>query len=228
MKKCKRCGHLMNDDLQVCPKCNEGFHDYESDLKQALIELDEEPKMKSKAEKENDFLNTILGVLIVLIIIVGIGGAVLIGKTYVNFEPKDPIVNNEQNNNTNDDKNDIVNSNDDVNNEEDNKPNIQENDGVIDIKNEENGDFEVIEFKISKEDNKIRFDIQSKTKIAGNVFLKDDKTLSIGPISINEGNNKLYFLINGQNNYALLFEASNGRSFIYKISKEDIENALKE
>ena len=245
MKKCKRCGKLMNDDVQVCPKCNEGFHDYKSDLKQALLELDNKPKIKSKVKREDDFLNVILGFLVVAIVVVGITGAVLIGKTYVNFNPKDSIVNNDTNNqeNTNNDPNntnnevDTNNQNDevdtningnDIENSNDNNTDIQVNDGLIDIKNEENGDFEVLEFKISKEDNKVRFDIQSKTKIKGNVFLKDDKTLSIGPIAIKEGTNKLYFLINGQNNYLLQFDASNGQSYVYEISNEDIVNALKE
>ena len=210
--------------------------DYKDDLKQALIELDE-PVEKRHRDKENDFLNVILGILIVLIVVVGIAGAVMIGKTYVNLDPKDPVVNNdpvinnnEQDNNQLDEDHDIVvdddTNNQDIINSNDNNQDIEK--GFIHFTNEENGDFKVIEFKVSKEDDKVRFDIESETTIAGNIFLMDDKTLSIGPISIDAGNNNLYFLINGQNNYELHFDASNGREYIYEISKEDIRNALEE
>lgn len=198
--------------------------DYQEDLKKALNELDEPVK-----KNENDFLNVILGILIVLIVVIGIVGAVMIGRAYVDYNPKEPIVNNDPviNNNkpdNNQQDNDVIidvpdNKDNDTNNQDSNK-------GVINITNEENGDFKVLEFKISKEDNQVRFDIKSETKIAGNIFLMDDKSLSIGPISINVGTNNLYFLINGQNNYELHFDASNGREYIYEVSKKDIKSAL--
>ena len=211
--------------------------DYQDDLKKALIELDEQ-KRKPR-DKENDFLNIILGILVVMIVIVGIVGAVMIGKTYVNLEPKDPIVNNDIVIDNNEQKDDI--DQDDDQNQQDIIDNTDENiddqinddtnqqvSGIIDITNEEDGDFKVLEFRISKEDNQVRFDIQSETKIAGNIFLKDDQSLNIGPISVNSGSNELYFLINGQNNYELHFNSSDGREYIYKISKEDIKNAINE
>ena len=210
--------------------------DYQDDLKQALIELDE-PVEKRHKDKESDFLNVILGILVVLIVVVGIAGAVMIGKTFVNFDPKDPVVNNDPviDNNKPDDNDNQQDNHDVVIDDTDNQDTVDSNDdnedldkGFIHVTNEEDGDFKVIEFKVSKEDDKVRFDIKSKTTIAGNIFLMDDKSLSIGPISIDVGTNKIYFLINGQNNYEFHFDASNGREYIYEISREDIKNALEE
>ena len=237
MKVCENCKKVFEDDMKYCPYCGTKYHDSKDDLRQAMAELFEEDVVEEKPifsrvkrqellkeEKTNRLLNQLLTALIILIIGTLLVGAVMIGEKFLPSQPgvvEDSNLTIEDNSNKNDDHKDEV-----VKNEEsivDNK-----NDGeIIDITNTEDGDFFIEEIIVFKENDQVKLEVKCNSLITGNVFLKDEGNLNIGPINVKEGNNEFYFLVNGQTDYKLYFESSNTKKYEYSITKEMINEALK-
>ncbi len=239
MKTCENCKKVFENDMKYCPYCGTKYHDYQDDLKQAMAELFEEVVEKKpiysrvkrqellKEEKTNLLLNRLLFLLIVLMIGTLLVGAVMIGEKFLPSQPgivEDSYPTNEGNSNEN---TDVDHKDETVKNEEsivDNK-----NDGeIIDITNIEDGDFFIEEIKVIKENDQVKLDIKCHALMAGNIFLKDEGNLNIGPIKVKEGNNEFYFLVNGQTDYKLHFDASNTKEYEYSITKDMIQKALNE
>lgn len=234
MKTCENCKKVFEDDMKYCPYCGTKVHDYHDDLKQAMAELFEEERpiysrVKKqellKEEKTNLLLNKLLVLLIVLMIGALLVGAVMIGEKFLPLKPgvvedSNPTI--EDHSNKNDDHKDEA-----VKNEEsivDHK-----NDGeIIDITNIEDGDFFIEEIKVIKENNQVKLDVKCHALMEGNIFLKDEGNLNIGPIHVKEGSNEFYFLVNGQTDYKLYFDASNTKEYEYSITKDVIQKALNE
>lgn len=227
MKTCENCKKVFEDDMKYCPYCGNKYHDYQDDLKQAMAELFEEEKpiysrVKRqellKEEKTNQLLNRLLVLLVVLMIGTLLVGAVMIGEKFLPtqvgvVEDTNSTIENNSN------KDEIVQNDESI---ADNK-----NDGeVIDITNIEDGDFFVEEVKVIQENNQIKLEVKCHTLISGNVFLKDNGNLNIGPIELKEGNNEFYFLVNGQTDYKLYFDADE-KEYEYSITKDMIQSALK-
>jgi len=229
MKTCENCKKVFDDDMKYCPYCGTKYHDSKDDLRQAMAELFEEEKpiysrVKRqellKEEKTNQLLNRLLVLLIVLMIGSLLVGAVMVGEKFLPTQPgvvedSNPTIENNSN------KDETVQNNESI---ADNK-----NDGeVIDITNTEDDDFFIEEIKVIKENDQVKLEVKCHALIAGNIFLKDEGNLNIGPINVKEGNNEFYFLVNGQVNYKLYFDANNTKEYEYSITKDMIQKALNE
>ena len=227
MKTCENCKKAFEDDMKYCPYCGTKVHDYQDDIKQAMAELFEEEKpiysrVKRqellKEEKTNQFLNRLLVLLIVLIIGTLLVGAVMIGEKFLPTQPG--VV---------EDTNPTIEDNSNKDETVQNEPIVDnKNDGeVIDITNNDDGDFFVDEIKAIQENDQVKLEVKCHALMAGNIFLKDEGNLNIGPINVKEGNNEFYFLVNGQTDYKLYFDAGNTKEYEYSITKDMIQKALK-
>lgn len=233
MKTCENCKKAFEDDMKYCPYCGTKVHDSKDDLKQAMAELFEEEKpiysrVKRqellKEEKTNQLLNKLLVLLIVLIIGALLVGAVMIGEKFLPSQPgvvedSNPTI--EDNSNKNDDHKDEV-----VKNEESIVDHKYDGE-IIDIANNEDGDFFIDEIKVIQENNQVKLEVKCHALMEGNIYLKDEGNLNIGPINVKEGSNEFYFLVNGQTDYTLYFDASN-KEYEYSITKDVIQKALNE
>lgn len=228
MKTCENCKKAFEDDMKYCPYCGTKVHDSKDDLKQAMAELFEEEKpiysrVKRqellKEEKTNQLLNKLLVLLIVLIIGALLVGAVMIGEKFL---PSQPGVVEDSNPTFEDNssKDETVQNDESI---ADNK-----NDGeIIDITNNEDGDFFIDEIKVIQENDQVKLEVKCHALMEGNIYLKDEGNLNIGPINVKEGSNEFYFLVNGQTDYKLYFDASN-KEYEYSITKDVIQKALNE
>lgn len=248
MKTCENCKKVFEDDMKYCPYCGTKFHDYKDDLKQAMDDLFEEKEVVEektiisrvkkhellREEKTNDLLNKLLGVIIVLIIGTMLVGAVMIGEKFLPspigiVEDTNPtnedIVENDENTNVDNKDETVI---DEIDQNDESIVDDQNVGEVIDITNIEDGDFFIEEIKVKKENDQVKIEVKCNALMAGNAFLKDDGNLDIGPINVKEGKNEFYFLVNGQTNYKLYFDASNGRDYEYSITKDMIQNVLNE
>ena len=228
MKTCENCKKAFEDDMKYCPYCGTKVHDSKDDLKQAMAELFEEEKpiysrVKRqellKEEKTNQLLNKLLVLLIVLIIGALLVGAVMIGEKFL---PSQPGVVEDSNPTIEDNssKDETVQNDESI---ADNK-----NDGeIIDITNNEDGDFFIDEIKVIQENDQVKLEVKCHALMEGNIYLKDEGNLNIGPINVKEGSNEFYFLVNGQTDYKLYFDASN-KEYEYSITKDVIQKALNE
>ena len=233
MKTCENCKKAFEDDMKYCPYCGTKVHDSKDDLKQAMAELFEEEKpiysrVKRqellKEEKTNQLLNKLLVLLIVLIIGALLVGAVMIGEKFLPSQPgvvedSNPTI--EDNSNKNDDHKDEV-----VKNEESIVDHKYDGE-IIDITNNEDGDFFIDEIKVIQENDQVKLEVKCHALMEGNIYLKDEGNLNIGPINVKEGSNEFYFLVNGQTDYKLYFDASN-KEYEYSITKDVIQKALNE
>lgn len=253
MRICENCKKVFQDDMNYCPYCGTKYHDYKDDLKQAMDDLFEETTDKKeevviqsrvqrqemlKEEKTNRLLNRVLVVMIVMIIATMLVGAVMIAEKFLPSLPGIVEDTNPTNNDSSDNDTNIDDSNDDQTIVDDNQEDDEiiddevivndSNDGeVVDVTNVEDGDFYVDKIKVKKENDQIKVEVTCHALMAGNAYLKDDSNLDIGPINIKEGKNQFYFLVNGNTNYTLYFDASNGRDYEYSISKDVIDKAIK-
>lgn len=225
MKICSQCNKKFEEDMNYCPYCGTKYHDYHDDLKEAMDELYDE-KIESSIEEnqstdENSFLNKILIFLIIAILIVAIVGIMLVGKNLVGSKPPvlDPPIVNEPD------------GKEEKPDPEDDKPTLPEPEenksAVIDITNQNQGDFYISEFKVTKEKENVRFDIKSESTMEGEIYLKDEGSLNVGPIHIRKGSGSFYFIVNGKTDYVLSCVMENKDVYEYKISKEKIKQALK-
>ena len=233
MKTCENCKKAFEDDMKYCPYCGTKVHDSKDDLKQAMAELFEEEKpiysrVKRqellKEEKTNQLLNKLLVLLIVLIIGALLVGAVMIGEKFLPTQPgvvEDTNPTIEDNSNKNDDHKDEV-----VKNEESIVDHKYDGE-IIDITNNEDGDFFIDEIKVIQENDQVKLEVKCHALMEGNIYLKDEGNLNIGPINVKEGSNEFYFLVNGQTDYTLYFDASN-KEYEYSITKDVIQKALNE
>lgn len=249
MKVCENCKKVYQDDMNYCPYCGTKYHDYKEDLKQAMDDLFDENKVEKKPvfsrvkkqemlreEKTNKYLNIALTALIVMIIGTVLVGAVMIGEKFLPTQPgvientnpttDEPSVDESETvDEIIDDKDDeIVDDNiqeDEIVNEEDQTIDI------IDVTNNEDGDFTIDKIKVKKENDQVKIEIKCNALMAGNIFLKDSGSLNIGPINIKEGKNEFYFTVSGNTDYKLFFDASNGRDYEYLINKELLDKAIK-
>ena len=234
MKTCENCKKAFEDDMKYCPYCGTKVHDSKDDLKQAMAELFEEEKpiysrVKRqellKEEKTNQLLNKLLVLLIVLIIGALLVGAVMIGEKFLPTQPgvvEDTNPTIEDNSNKNDDHKDEV-----VKNEESIVDHKYDGE-IIDITNNEDGDFFIDEIKVIQENDQVKLEVKCHALMEGNIYLKDEGNLNIGPINVKEGSNEFYFLVNGQTDYTLYFDASNTKEYEYSITKDVIQKALNE
>lgn len=243
MKKCEICKKVFQDDMSYCPYCGTKYHDYKDDLRQALDDLFEEnivekkdPLIKKlmnidllKKEKMNIYLNKSITVIFILTIAAMLLGIVIISEKFYplqqgiieNTNPTidQPAVNDEKP--SVDQKDEIIKNDDLVKDIIDDK-----NQNVIDVSNLKDGDFIIKEIKVKKENDQVRIEIKCNALFNGKVYLKNRANLNIGPITIKEGNNQFYYLVNGKTDYQLYFESSNGRNYEYSITQNMIDRIL--
>ncbi|MGN1343176.1 MAG: hypothetical protein ACI4U3_01255 [Traorella sp.] len=224
MKICKKCNKVYEEDMNYCPYCGTKYHDYHDDLKEAMDELFDENESNDKPKEkrnEKDVLDKILLFLVIAILVVVLSGIwMMISKSKDINLPTLPNVDENIDDNQKDDEN-----NQDLDNE-DELDNVEQ-DKVIDITNDKNAEFQIVEFKVTKNKNDVRFDVKSQSSLDGDVYLKDGANLNVGPIRIHQGSGSFYFVVNGKVDYILSFVSEKG-IYEYHISKEMIQDALKE
>lgn len=253
MRTCNNCKKTFNDDMSFCPYCGEKYHDYKEDLKKEMDSLfddvmpqEEVKEVQSeqtsttpsrvqkhtqlREEKENDVLNKVLISVIALIVVVLLGGIIFFGKDLLPTTPVDePVPGDVIQDEENDEKPVVDNKEDeevviDNKENEDNQPN-ETVEGNIGVTNEENGDFLIHALKVKKENNQIRIDIDCTAEKKGNLYLKDEGSLNVGPIEVDKGTNSFYFQVSENGQYIILFETAN-KNYEYKITSDMLKEAL--
>lgn len=244
MNYCPYCGEKYHDYKEDLKEAMDQLFEEKELNEKTILEENEQTKTtisrvqrqtSLREEKKNQMLQKILIAFIAFIAIVLFAGILLLSKdwfTNSNKNSNPPIADN-KNENQIDAKDDAADdTKDDIQgSKKDEVPVIDEKEDVIDedkekidVEDQQNEDFRVSQIQVIKQENQIRLEVHCYATLQGELYLKDEGSLSVGPLQVQVGENEFYFEVSGNANYTLTFESSNAK-VDYPISLDMLLNS---